>query len=64
MDTPKLNKMHPIDHCFLKKSMIEAYNKSIAIGSLKSLKTKIEWILCEVSDIIIKAIGGTFVKKK
>ena len=42
MDTPKLNKMHPIDQCFFKNNISDAYKKSIAIGSLKSLRTKIE----------------------
>lgn len=59
IETPKLNRMHPISHFLDKKKIIEAYNNSMAIGSLNSLRTNIECILCDVIVMITRAIGGT-----
>ena len=55
-----LKSIQPSLQNFTKKQSIERYKNSIAIGSLKSLKTNIEWILWDVKHIIIKTIGGTF----
>ena len=54
--------MHPMRQNFISKHATAKYNKHMAIGSLNSLRTNIEWIRCDVKHIIINAMGGTFFK--
>ena len=52
--------MQPIRQNFIKKQATAEYNSSMAIGSLKSLSTNIECIRCDVTHMIIIAIGGIY----
>jgi hypothetical protein len=46
-------------HLLLMKSATERYKKSIAIQSLKSLNTKMEWTLLD-RQIRVNSKGGTY----